>query len=99
MTKITNIALVAVVALAPLIAWKFGHFGAEQMLYFGKMVAGWFAWTVAVSVVYWVLEALFPFLLHRSPADDPIARTERISLAAGARQSFELENAADGNRG
>jgi len=77
MSKITNIVLVAVIAVAPLVAWKFGHLGAEQILYFGKMVAGWFAWTVAVSVVYWVLEALFPFLVARSSTDGSFARTER----------------------
>ena len=76
MSKITSIGLVAVIALAPLVAWKFGGLGAEQMLYFGKMVAGWFAWTVAVSVVYWTLEALFPRVLCRAAMDDASARTQ-----------------------
>jgi hypothetical protein len=77
MSKIINIVLVVVIALAPLVAWKFGRLGAEQMLYLGKMLAGWFSWTVAVSVIYWAFETLFPLVLCPSPANDSFTRTER----------------------
>jgi hypothetical protein len=51
MSKIMRVVLVVFIALALLVAWKFGRLGAEQMLYLGEMVAGWLLWTVAVSVV------------------------------------------------
>jgi TM2 domain-containing membrane protein YozV len=76
MSKIMRIVLVVFIALALLVAWKFGRPGAEQMLYLGKMVAGWLLWTVAVSVVYWALEALFPQVLCASRTENSFARTD-----------------------
>ena len=68
--------LVVLIALALLIAWKFGRLGAEQIIYLGKMVAGWLAWTVAVAAVYRVLETLVPHVLCPLPTEDAPARTD-----------------------
>jgi hypothetical protein len=76
MSKTMRMVLVVLIALALLIAWKFGRLGAEQMIYLGKMTAGWLAWTVAVAAVYRVLEKLFPHVLCPLSMPDAPARTD-----------------------
>jgi hypothetical protein len=76
MPKIMRAVLVVFIVLALLIARKFGLLDAEQLLYLGKMAAGWFSWTVAISALYWALETLFPRVLCGSPTENSFARTE-----------------------
>jgi hypothetical protein len=76
MSKTMRMALVVLIALALLIAWKFGRLGAEQMIYLGKMPAGWLAWTVAVATVYRILEKLIPQVLCPLPTEEAPARID-----------------------
>jgi hypothetical protein len=45
-------------------AWKFGFVSFDQLIYLGKMVIGWTAWSGLVALGYAGLERLFPKALH-----------------------------------
>ncbi len=63
--------LIVFIILCLIVGWKFNALGPEQLLYLGKLVAGWLAWVVGVAIVYAGIEKLFPRILTPPLSEDP----------------------------
>ena len=70
MSKPMALLLIAFIAAALAVAWKFGGLGTDQIVYLGNMVVGWSLWTGGVAIAYAGLEKLLPSVLCPPPTED-----------------------------
>jgi hypothetical protein len=100
-----TVLFIAFIGAALTVAWFFGGLGVDQFIYLATLIIGWTAWTLAIAVLYRLLEKLFPNVLCAPLVDEPSgagpAEPRPTGTFEDVRQAEALRDAAavhDGHR-